>query len=205
MPFNDGDDDSCPPTPKRRRRIVDVASIGSPPDEISHQETIRAIVYDFEKLPKNKNFTTTTLEAHGHSWRIGVHPKKLVSFEGEHTREYVCFSLSCFDVQYSRSKEVKATASIEFVRSGISESFSRPRTFDNITRWWGFGTMWNRSLVLSKCVDKEGTLVIDVHIQVYTKKKTTWTAKTTQTQRLCHRRSKPSITPKTRVSPSSSR
>ena len=132
---------------------------------------MRFLVHNFKHLAKKrgKKLHTPTLQSHGHGWFLEIYPQGCCKSDESIT--YVSIYLNRSDAGEGTTTPVMAKFTIE-----LSPSFSKLFSviFSGNTKNWGLPDFAKRADVLSSCVDTYGTLVIDVHLQIYTEKKRIW-------------------------------
>ena len=158
----------------KRQRFVDSASLGCPPPLPSEIESLHVEICDFASINQSRGqcMETQKLRAHGRSWKLTVFPR------GNHgsslSTEYLSVYLICLDVQDNESfKDFKAKLVFKigcdpqhiFTRSNESALYSSHKPKKNSKKGWK--NMIRRSKILEDYLDDDGSLVIDVHIQIY--------------------------------------
>lgn len=163
-------------SPPKRRKIVDSASIGSPPGNLTCVETVQANIYNFASLSQQRgeHVQPLRLQAHRHLWEVVVFPRG--SRNSDEQLECVSLYLRCLDVkqegEYPKKEEVKAKFSIELGSKNSIYKSAGLRTFtkEHLNQGWHNAALYDH--LVGECLDDDGTFRININIQV--QDKSTW-------------------------------
>jgi speckle-type POZ protein len=149
-----------------------IATLGKP-TELSPVETLRFVIHGFDKLKEAKGEAVTppSLSAHGYNWTIDLYPRGIV---GEHL---VSFYLRLIDVDLADAV-VEAEYDLKFgagvPRKRMNATFSK-----NEPASGGRRNLFciDRDFLLdkdNKILLPNGTLIIDVGLQIQVEKRAVW-------------------------------
>eukprot|EP00542_Grammatophora_oceanica_P009515 CAMPEP_0194031694 /NCGR_PEP_ID=MMETSP0009_2-20130614/4802_1 /TAXON_ID=210454 /ORGANISM="Grammatophora oceanica, Strain CCMP 410" /LENGTH=387 /DNA_ID=CAMNT_0038671917 /DNA_START=83 /DNA_END=1249 /DNA_ORIENTATION=+ len=168
-----------PPPNVAKKNVVGTVDIGRK-KILSEELTIRFDIHQFELLPSKRGLVTrsSNIECHGSSWSLIVCPGG--AMESEEDEIHVCLYIKNDAVPKSEG-EVEAKYRFR-VGSKVSK-YSSVRTFTKTSNTWGYLNFLRRSDVLdpSNGFLVNGTLTVEVDLQVYQEKPPTWVPKRTQT------------------------
>lgn len=159
---------------------MDSVSCGSP-KELSEIQTIQARIHDFTNLPQKRGeaFKTSILKAHGYEWVIRIYPcgHRLSS----ESFDQIGVFIQCVNVREKQIPSVTAKFAVQF-GSKVSFSFGGFTTFTYGHAVRGFPNTAPRGRVLKDCLEDDGSLIVDINLQVYaeSKKSSTWYPKSVQ-------------------------
>ena len=158
---------------RQRRNFVDSGSYGSPPKSIlSEEQSLKVRFYDFADLMEQRGqwVDSSTMKAHGLSWKLRIYPRG--DSNSNLSAIFVSCYLVCVDVEQGQTKEVKTKFQFESSSGQHQKTWSSgEQTFTKLLHTRGWPDFFLRNDSLSQFLDKEGTLEIDIHIQVYLDKK----------------------------------
>jgi BTB/POZ domain len=149
-----------------------IATLGKPPMELSPVETLRFVIHGFDKLKEAQGecVTPPSLSAHGYHWTIDLFPRG----NNNAGEGYVSFYLRLIDVDLTDAVETEFA-----VKFGVDNGFASEHmkaTFSKIEMAWGCSDS-DRECMLdkdNKVLTPNGTLIIDVQLQVYVEKREVW-------------------------------
>ena len=177
-------------------RFVGCAHYGEKPTQLSPVESMRFIIYDFLNLPQKQGeyLDTPALVAHGISWKLRIFPKESrhsgdfiscflycldVSRAKQKNPNVSIKSICTFEfgnstgsnnATTSNSRRSSLSTSSEASLTSYSKKFSDV-TFSAKQSRLGWYDMYkrpsNNSEIAANLLDQEGSLVVDVHIQIY--------------------------------------
>jgi BTB/POZ domain/MATH domain len=153
-----------------------IATVGKP-TELSPVETLRFEVHGFTKLKekKGKRVKLPSLSAHGYDWTIDLYPRG----DNKARDGQVSCHLRLTDENLTEQDAIEAKFAVKFgVRAAANICKTATiDTFSKQQRSWGCSNCVKRELLLNK--DSEmllpnGTLIVDVELQVYVEKRVVW-------------------------------
>uniref|UniRef100_A0A7S4AE50 BTB domain-containing protein n=1 Tax=Pseudo-nitzschia australis TaxID=44445 RepID=A0A7S4AE50_9STRA len=149
-----------------KRNLVDCVSVGGPPKKLMNVQTIRFVIYDFKDHPAKREelVYSPVLRAHGHLWTIKVYPRGCA--KSSRDTEYV----SCF-MKYAEKKPHKPAAIIDMRCKKHELKGSEIRVFDHC---WGYKDFLKRDLILDNYLEEDGSLVIEIDIQLAVNQQLVW-------------------------------
>ena len=149
-----------------KRNLVDCVSVGGPPKKLMNVQTIRFVIYDFKDHPAEREelVSSPVLRAHGHSWTIKVYPRGCV--KSSRDTEYV----SCV-MKYAEKNSHKPAAIIDMRCKEHELKGSEIRVFNDC---WGYKDFLKRDLILDNYLEEDGSLVIDIDIQLAVTQQLVW-------------------------------
>jgi hypothetical protein len=156
---------------------VGVVSVGPTPKLLRHEiQTMEFRVNDFanHNQVRGKPVETPSIRAYGHDWILRVFPRGSPSSRED--IEYVsCFLL--YDVGDNDVDEPSTMLSFRCkdTKRATDELHVFCKNCNNgDKRLWGYQNFLKRTDVLEKYLDKDGTLVIEVDIQIAEERKNVW-------------------------------
>ena len=162
-----------------KRKLVDSASIGSPPKKILESiETIQLVIHNFkDRTEKRGEFIPSpVLKAHGYDWTMLIYPKGSLASSSETV--YV----SCM-LEYVGDQKHEPVARVAIVRKGTWTAWSEVMRFDGETGMEGkdYAT---RDDLLANGLEENGSLEIQFDIQIASESKLVWYPKELQQQEI---------------------
>jgi BTB/POZ domain len=139
-------------------------------EELSPVETLRFQIPEFDKLTeaKGKSIALPSQPAHGCHWKISVFPRGTLSSDDE--KEYVSVFFH-IDPAVDITVDTRFSVEVRSIRQTLAYEFSKT------ARVWGLTNFIKRERLLNKDNNfllSNGTLVIDVELQVYVEKAPIW-------------------------------
>ena len=132
-------------------------------------EKMRFKIHNFASLEEASNecILTTTIQAHGYPWNLQICPRghRISSKDAEY--------ISIF-LLYAGDSEEKPAATFSFRCNAYKQMTTEIHTFEGTNQHWGCADYLKRKDVLEKYLDEDGTLVIDVDIQIAVEKEDAW-------------------------------
>jgi BTB/POZ domain/MATH domain len=154
--------------------MMKIATLGTP-TELSPVVTLRFEIHGFAKLKETKGqyVTPPSLSAHGFDWTINLYPRG----DSEASEEgHVSCDLRLIDEDLETDAVVEAEFDLKFgagvPRERVNATFSK-----NEPAWSGHYWFMEREELLNKdnrILLPNGTLIIDVELQVYVEKRAVW-------------------------------
>ena len=158
------------------KKRVACVSVGEPPHKRRREvETVTFIIHDFKnrKEKRSEPIDSPRVRAHGYNWRIQVYPR---GDEGSPTdTEYIACHLRL-------AQEGDATASLTIRCKGYKRTAAFPARFHKSTFEWGYRDFLKRQSILDEYLEDDGSLVIEVDIQIADGKRVAWYPKKLQQQ-----------------------
>ena len=155
-----------------KRKFVGLASFGDAPKVVLDRvETMRFVFYNFKDLEEKRDekVATSSLEAFGYLWQLLLYPRgdKVSMTETEH--------ISCYLV-YAGDAKYKPVATCSFCCKNDVWKMDKPFIFKKDSASWGQSPDYSeREDVLTNYLDDDGSLVIDVDLQITAdSKRTCW-------------------------------
>jgi BTB/POZ domain len=151
-----------------------IATVGKP-TELSPVETLRFEVHGFTRLkqPKGKRVKLPSLSAHGYDWTIDLFP------HGDGTAQEGQVSIYLRLIDKDLTDAVEAAFVLKFGARAVSKrtitTFSKNTSKNKMA--WGRRDCIKREELLNKdngMLLPNGTLIIDVEVQVYVEKRAVW-------------------------------
>ena len=160
-----------------KRKVVDSAFIGSPPEKIlENNETIQLVIHNFKDRTEKRGeyIPSPVLKAHGYDWTIAIFPKGTLKSSFE--TEYVSYVL-----QYAGDQKYKPVARVSIFRKGIRGIWSKVVVFDGET---SPGSDAKRVDLLANGLEEDGSLKVQLDIQIASESKLVWYPKELQQQEI---------------------
>jgi BTB/POZ domain len=160
--------------------MMKIATLGKP-TELSPVETLRFEVHGFTKLKEKKRESVRlpSLSAHGYDWTVDLYARGDGSdgSDGNTGEDQMSFYLRLIDEDLTEQDAVEAEFGVKFgARVAIGRTIA---TFSKKQqeRSWGNSNCVDREFLLdkdNKILLANGTLIIDVELQVYVEKRVVW-------------------------------
>jgi BTB/POZ domain len=154
-----------------------IATVGKP-TELSPVEILRFEIHGFAKLkePKGESVKLPSLSAHGYDWTIDLHPHG----DSKAKEGHVSCHLRLTDEELTEHDTVEAKFAVNFGVRAAATCICKTATIDTFSKKqsaWGYSNCVEREILINK--DKEmllpnGTLIIDVELQVLVEKRAVW-------------------------------
>ena len=163
--------------------IVGTANVGTP-RSLSEKHTMCFRFHSFPWL-ESELYVSPPLTCHGCRWDLLVYPKGESRAKNKSPdTEWVSIFLRCRDVVDGKSKSVRASFTIRLPTKNAS--LTGDFTNINTTKGgWGWPMFAPREQVIASCLTQDGTLEVQVDLQVACKADIVWKPeKTLQTQML---------------------
>mmetsp|Transcript_9433 Transcript_9433/g.28146 ORF Transcript_9433/g.28146 Transcript_9433/m.28146 type:complete len:432 (-) Transcript_9433:991-2286(-) len=160
---------------KKRKFLADCGSVGTPPKTfLDHVETIKFIIYDFEKREEKAGepIESPVLRAHGREWKVKVFPRG-IDLENH---EYI----ACYIYVKNAKDEICIKFRIDF--QAIERGYCGPITFTKSTAIRGYNRFETRKKILQQCLQQDGSLEIEVDIKMAIETKKVWYPKIVESQ-----------------------
>jgi hypothetical protein len=161
------------------KKHVACVSVGEPPHKRRREvETVTFIIHDFKNRneKRSENINSPRVCAHGYKWIIQVYPR---GDKGSPTDiEYS----SCYFTLAQEGEDVTASYTIRC--KGYKGTVKFPRMFRNGDGYvgWGFRKFLKRQSILDEYLEEDGSLVIEVDIQIADGNRAAWYPKKLQQQ-----------------------
>eukprot|EP00536_Pseudo-nitzschia_multiseries_P004662 jgi/Psemu1/295646/fgenesh1_pm.79_\ len=153
--------------PSPKRNLVDCVWVGNPPRKLLSAQTVRFVIHDFKNHHATKRgelILSPILRAHGCLWTIKLYPRGCVDSSPD--TEYV----SCF-LKYAEKTLHKPAAIIDMRCKQHELKGSHLRVFGDC---WGYKHFLERDDILENYLEEDGSLVIEVDIQLAVEEKLVW-------------------------------
>jgi hypothetical protein len=158
---------------------IGVVSVGPTPKLLKHEiQTMEFRVNDFanHNQVRGRPVETPSIRAYGHDWILRVFPRGSPSSRED--IEYV----SCFLLYVGDDNDVdddEPSTMLSFRCKDTKRATDQLHVFckncnNGDKRLWGYQNFLKRTDVLEKYLDKDGTLVIEVDIQIAEERKNVW-------------------------------
>ena len=161
-----------------KRKVVDSASIGSPPKKVlENTETIQLVIHNFKDQTEKRGefIQSPVLKAHGYDWAIGIYPKGCQGSSLDIVQ--VLYYLS-----YVGDQKPKPVARFALVRKGKKSNWSEVMIFSEEAY---FGAEYTkRDFLLANRLEEDGSLRIRFDIQIASESKLVWYPKELQQQEI---------------------
>ena len=152
-----------------KRKFVGCSSVGSPPKRILEDvETIKFVVHGFRDRTEKRaeEIVLSALQAHGYRWRLTVCPRGDTTSPSD--TEYV----SCF-LEYAGDTKYEPTVKFALRCKKFEQKSYTASVFVN-GKLYGTPQFLDREDVLSNYLEADGSLVIEVDIQIAAESKLLW-------------------------------
>ena len=150
-------------------KLVGCVSHDSPPKRLKEDvEKMRFKFHNFASLENARleDILTPAIQAHGYPWKLRIYPRGCI-YSSEHVE---CVSVY---LRYAGDSEAKPAAKFSIRCNAYKQTISRICTFDR-KECNGWTDYLERNDVLEKYLDEDGTLVIDVDLQIAVEKEDAW-------------------------------
>ena len=156
---------------------IGVVSVGPTPKLLKHEiQTMEFRVNDFanHNQVRGKPIKTPSIRAYGHDWILRVFPRGSPSSREDF--EYVsCFLLYVGDNDVDDEPSTMLSFRCKDTKRATDELHVFCKDCNNgDKRLWGYQNFLKRTDVLENYLDKDGTLVIEVDIQIAEERKNIW-------------------------------
>ena len=156
---------------------IGVVSVGSTPKLLKHEiQTMEFRINDFanHNQVRGKPIKTPSIRAYGHDWILRVFPRGSPSSREDF--EYVsCFLLYVGDNDVDDEPSTMLSFRCKDTKRATDELHVFCKDCNNgDKRLWGYQNFLKRTDVLENYLDKDGTLVIKVDIQIAEERKNIW-------------------------------
>ena len=155
-----------------RKHVVGCVSMGTPPKRLRNEiQTVVFRIHDFASFHEERDtyFVTPSITAFGYDWKLELYPR------GSNQSSKDIEQVSCFlllveedDATESVAAKFSIRCKKDVVKQGNIYIFSKEQN----TMSWGWNNFLTRDDLLSKYVDDNGTLVLEVDIQLAVDQKT---------------------------------
>jgi speckle-type POZ protein len=164
-----------------KRKLVDSASIGSPPKKILESiETIQLVIHNFKDLTEKRgeSIQSRVLKAHGYEWMIEIYPKGHPKSSSE--TEYVSYIL-----KYAGDRKYKPAVRFTIRCKGSMSKCSNMKIFSEETSMVrGASNYLKRDDIIANYMEEDGSLKIEFDIQIASESKLVWYPKELQQQEI---------------------
>ena len=163
----------------QKRKYVGTASVGDAPKQLlENVETMRFLFHNFKDLKEERGDSVYTppLEAFGYLWRVVLYPRGNIDSSSE--TGYI----SCY-LQYVGDVNYKPAAKYSFRCKDCCYE-CETRVFDDNRKMLGLSSYLKRKEVLEQCLEADGSLVIDVDLQITADSKRVWYPKKLQREEI---------------------
>jgi len=160
----------------QKRKCVDSVGVGDAPKLVLERtESIRAVFHNFKDLKEKRDelVRTPPLEAFGYLWRLELFPRGDKMSLSE-TGEYI----SCY-LQYVGDAKHKPAAKYSIRCKGLVSNSTIAKVFDGM-HMWGISNFLKREEVLEEYLEEDGSLVIEIDLQIAADSKRVWYPKKLQ-------------------------
>ena len=156
---------------------IGVVSVGPTPKLLKHEiQTMEFRINDFanHNQVRGKPIKTPSIRAYGHDWILRVFPRGSPSSREDF--EYVsCFLLYVGDNDVDDEPSTMLSFRCKDTKRATDELHVFCKDCNNgDKRLWGYQNFLKRTDVLENYLDKDGTLVIEVDIQIAEERKNIW-------------------------------
>ena len=160
----------------QKRKYVGTASVGDAPKQLlENVETMRFVFHNFKDLEQKREESVQSppLEAFGYLWRVIVYPRgnPISSSEPEY--------ISCC-LQYVGDVKYKPAAKIVFRCKDYSRKTYETRVFNDNEKVLGVSSYLKRKEVLEEYLEADGSLILEVDLQITVDSKRVWYPKKLQ-------------------------
>ena len=163
----------------QKRKCVGTASVGDAPKQLlENVESIRFVFHNFKDLKEERGDSVYTppLEAFGYLWRVVLYPR------GNNDSSSETGYISCY-LQYVGDVNYKPAAKYSFRCKDCCYE-CETRVFDDNRKMLGLSSYLKRKEVLEQCLEADGSLVIDVDLQITADSKRVWYPKKLQREEI---------------------
>ncbi|OEU08638.1 hypothetical protein FRACYDRAFT_249532 [Fragilariopsis cylindrus CCMP1102] len=163
----------------QKRKYVGTASVGDAPKQLlENVETMRFVFHNFTDLKEERGDSVYTppLEAFGYLWRVVLYPR------GNNDSSSETGYISCY-LQYVGDVNYKPAAKYSFRCKDCCYE-CETRVFDDNRKMLGLSSYLKRKEVLEQCLEADGSLVIDVDLQITADSKRVWYPKKLQREEI---------------------
>ena len=158
-----------------KRDIVGTATVGDGPKAlVDRAKTLRFVFHNFEGM--EEGVTSPALEAFGYSWGLDFYPKGRKCSDTDADTEWVSAYL-----RYMGDDKYAPSARFVIRCKEYEKSFAT-RLFRKEEAAWGRNTFLKREDVLENYLEEDGSLSIEVDIQITVDSKRVWYPKTIPTE-----------------------
>ena len=153
--------------PSPRKRVVACVSAGEPRKTMGKTtETVKCIIHDFENRTEKRGegVVFSPVQAHGYEWKIVVYPRGDVNSKTD--IEHVSFHFLLYsDAEVTAYYIVRCN---EFINDEI------PGVYTGNGDGWGWSDFVPRDYALEELVQEDGSLVIEVDLQIAEEDRRVW-------------------------------
>ncbi len=152
-----------------------VAEVGSLPKRLLlRKETMTFMIHRFAEVTKRRGefCLSPALQAHGYTWRLQLYPR------GKDSSIETSENLSCFLHYFAAPRDRQAPfAKVEYV-CGIYKMPTQLCDFSievgKRSCCWGLENFLQRDRAIRNCLDQDGTLTIQVNLQIAVDRRAVW-------------------------------
>jgi hypothetical protein len=157
----------------QKKKFVGTTSVGDAPKLVLERtESIRAVFHNFKDMEEKRNEVvyTAPLEAFKYLWRLLLLPRGRIDSSNE--TEYISCSL-----EYVGDAKYKPAAKFSFrCKDYVWKSTKKSYVFDSLglSGVWGCSDFLKREEVLEEYLEEDGSLIIEVDLQITADSKRVW-------------------------------
>jgi hypothetical protein len=160
----------------QKRKYVGTTSAGDARKQLlENVESMAFVFHNFKDLKQKRGefVRIPPLEAFGYVWRVMLYPRGDMKSSSE-TKHISCFLQCVGDVKY------KPAATYSFRCKDYALNSDKPHVFDDNIEVMGWVNYLERKEVLEEYLEADGSLIIDVDLQITADSKRVWYPKNLQ-------------------------
>ena len=162
-----------------KRKFIDCVSVGTPAKKIAKKcELIKVVIHKFQNLTEQKGqgITSRIFKAHGYDWYLGIYPRG--DYHKQNDDTFVSLRLHCFNANKTGKPSAKFSLRCkDYKRKSAIREFKHSNSF-------GWSEYRRRSDIIENYLEDDGSLIVEVGIQIAEESRRIWYPKELQRQSL---------------------